>query len=262
MQLYCVMTLSTNKAYEKLFWLAHDLLNQAWRSGRPVQCKCREVHFICISIGKPTSCYGPLLVLPPFISGQDCLSEETLLWCSLDTLLCQIICKHQQPSCNSSTIATQISESSSGLFGGVALDDLGLGIRQVAFMMAGGGALMSVIWLPYAIYNYVRYRRKVLAEGLNTRPEQQTWGWQIGPRSVASLFPPIEAGSAVFTDFWLLQSFPWWVTHVIYRYILHTLVAYNSLIIIFLFNGTDNRSRKKAYWLMHDTAGAKSSRIA
>lgn len=54
------------------------------------------------------------------------------------------------------------------------MDDLGLGIRQVAFMMAGGGALMSVIWLPYAIYNYVRYRRKVLAEGLNTRPEQQT----------------------------------------------------------------------------------------
>lgn len=59
--------------------------------------------------------------------------------------------------------AVQISESSSGLFGGVALDDLGLNIRQVGFIMAGGGALMSLIWMPYAIYRFIVYRRKVKA---------------------------------------------------------------------------------------------------
>ena len=57
----------------------------------------------------------------------------------------------------------QLSESSSGLFGGVALDDLHLTIRQVGFMMTGGGALMSLIWLPYAIRNYIRYRKEVKA---------------------------------------------------------------------------------------------------
>lgn len=61
----------------------------------------------------------------------------------------------------------QLSESSSGLFGGVALDDLHLTIRQVGFMMTGGGALMSLIWLPYAIRNYIRYRKEVKASQID-----------------------------------------------------------------------------------------------
>ena len=49
-----------------------------------------------------------------------------------------------------------MAECASGLFGGVALDDLGLNVRQTGLILAGVGAGMAAIWLPYAISNYRR----------------------------------------------------------------------------------------------------------
>ena len=75
------------------------------------------------------------------------------------------------PISGDSLCTVQLSESSSGLFGGVALDDLHLTIRQVGFMMTGGAGLMSCIWLPYAIRNFVRYKREVKASQVNHEAE-------------------------------------------------------------------------------------------
>lgn len=49
----------------------------------------------------------------------------------------------------------QIGESISVLSAGFALDDLGISVRQLCLILAGLGALMALIWLPFAIFKYL-----------------------------------------------------------------------------------------------------------
>lgn len=62
-------------------------------------------------------------------------------------------------------IRLQVAESTSGLFGGIALDDLGLGIRQVSALMAAVAAVISCIWLPYALKKFAQAKLTANATG-------------------------------------------------------------------------------------------------
>ena len=48
----------------------------------------------------------------------------------------------------------QIGETISVLSAGFALDDLGITIRQLCLILAGVGALMTCVWLPFAVIKY------------------------------------------------------------------------------------------------------------
>ena len=48
----------------------------------------------------------------------------------------------------------QIGETISVLLAGFALDDLGITIRQLCLILAGVGALMTLVWLPFAVNKY------------------------------------------------------------------------------------------------------------
>lgn len=56
----------------------------------------------------------------------------------------------------------QIAESASVLAGGIALDNLGVTLRQLCVIEAGIGVLMVLVWLPFAIIRFRQSKRSVI----------------------------------------------------------------------------------------------------